>query len=77
MPQKRHPLSHQAQVTGRIITGFAADARNKNDISNILVFPDWISRPLELPVELFAGEHQLGRPAVRAVVAVLGQVPLT
>ena len=34
------------------------------------------SDPLELPVEFFAGEKQRRGPAVRAVMRVLGQVPL-
>lgn len=33
------------------------------------------SRAFELPVEILTGKDQLGRPAVRTVVAVLGQVP--
>ena len=34
------------------------------------------SGPLELPVQLLAGEDQGRGPAVRAVMGVLGQVPL-
>src|SRR4051794_14151478 len=35
------------------------------------------SNPLELPVQVIAGENERGRPAVRAVMLVLGQMPLS
>jgi hypothetical protein len=34
------------------------------------------SNPLELAVEVVAGKHQCGGSAVRAMMLILGQVPL-
>ena len=64
---------------GKGLGGLFGECSPTNTGQYLLIVPRTASRrsrPLELPVELVAGEDQHRRATVRAVVAVLGQVPL-